>query len=74
MPRVSEVEEDGGDPILKAVFERQRGIYGGLLNPARDPVAVKGFACQRLQDHQVERPIRYFGHVAHQQEYAAGSC
>lgn len=35
MPRVSEIEDDGGDPILKASFDRQREIYGGLLNPAK---------------------------------------
>jgi alkylhydroperoxidase family enzyme len=35
MPRVSEIEEDGGDPILKASFDRQREMYGGLLNPAK---------------------------------------
>lgn len=35
MPRVSEIEEDGGDPILKASFDRQRETYGGLLNPAK---------------------------------------
>ena len=35
MPRVSEIEEDGGDPILKASFDRQRELYGGLLNPAK---------------------------------------
>ena len=31
MPRVSEIEDDGGDPILKASFDRQREMYGGLL-------------------------------------------
>jgi len=35
MPRVSEIEQDGGDPILKASFDRQREMYGGLLNPAK---------------------------------------
>ena len=35
MPRVSEIEEDRGDPILKASFDRQREMYGGLLNPAK---------------------------------------
>lgn len=35
MPRVSEIEEDGGDPILKASFDRQREMYGGVLNPAK---------------------------------------
>ena len=35
MPRVSEIEEDGGDPTLKAVFDKQREIYGGVLNPTK---------------------------------------
>ena len=35
MPRVSEIEEDGGDPTLKAIFDRQREIFGGLLNPTK---------------------------------------
>jgi alkylhydroperoxidase family enzyme len=35
VPRVSEIEEDGGDPILKASFDRQREMFGGLLNPAK---------------------------------------
>ena len=28
MARVSEIEEDGGDPTLKAVFDRQREMFG----------------------------------------------
>ena len=35
MPRVSEIEEDGGNPILKAAFDRQREMFGGLLNPTK---------------------------------------
>lgn len=35
MPRVSEIEEDGGDPTLKAIFDRQRETFGGLLNPTK---------------------------------------
>jgi alkylhydroperoxidase family enzyme len=35
MPRVSEIEEDGGDPTLKTIFDKQRELYGGLLNPAK---------------------------------------
>ncbi|MCF8533673.1 MAG: hypothetical protein K9G48_11765 [Reyranella sp.] len=35
MPRVSEIEEDGGDPTLKAIFDRQREMFGGVLNPAK---------------------------------------
>ena len=35
MPRVSEIEEDGGDPTLAAAFEKEREIFGGLLNPTK---------------------------------------
>ena len=35
MPRVSEIEDDGGDPILKEIFQRQREMFGDLLNPTK---------------------------------------
>ncbi len=35
MPRVSEIEDDGGDPTLKAVFDKQRELFGGVLNPSK---------------------------------------
>ena len=35
MPRVSEIEEDGGDPTLAAAFEKEREIFGGLLNSTK---------------------------------------
>ena len=35
MPRVSEIEEDGGDPTLAAAFEKEREMFGGLLNPTK---------------------------------------
>jgi alkylhydroperoxidase family enzyme len=35
MPRVSEVEEDGGDPILKELFEKESEVFGGLLNTTK---------------------------------------
>jgi alkylhydroperoxidase family enzyme len=35
MPRISEIEEDGGDPTLKAVFDKQRELFGGVLNPSK---------------------------------------
>jgi len=35
MPRVSEITDDGGDPVLKPVFDRQRDLFGGILNPTR---------------------------------------
>ncbi len=35
MPRVSEIDEDGGDPTLKAVFDKEREIFGDLLNPTK---------------------------------------
>jgi len=35
MPRISEIEEDGGDPTLKTIFDKQRELFGGVLNPAK---------------------------------------
>ena len=35
MPRVREIEEDGGDPTLAATFEKEREMFGGLLNPTK---------------------------------------
>lgn len=35
MPRVSEIEEDGGDATLKTVFDKQRELFGNLLNPTK---------------------------------------
>ncbi len=35
MPLVSEVTEDGGDPVLSKIFARQREMFGDLLNPTK---------------------------------------
>ncbi len=35
MPRVSEIEEDGGDPVLKEAFAKDRASFGGLLNTTK---------------------------------------
>jgi hypothetical protein len=35
MPRVSEIEEDGGDPILAPIFAKQRELFGYVLNPTK---------------------------------------
>ena len=35
MPRVREIEDDGGDPILKEIFDREREHFGGLLNTTK---------------------------------------
>lgn len=35
MPRVSEIEDDRGDPILGEIFRRQREMFGELLNPTK---------------------------------------
>jgi alkylhydroperoxidase family enzyme len=35
MPRVSEIEEDGGEPILAPIFAKQRELFGGILNPSK---------------------------------------
>jgi len=31
MPRVKEIDDEGGDPILKEVFAKEREVFGGLL-------------------------------------------
>ena len=35
MPRVSEIEDAGGDPVLKDIFEKERAAFGDLLNPTK---------------------------------------
>jgi alkylhydroperoxidase family enzyme len=35
MPRVREIADDGGDPILREVFARERELFGDLLNPTK---------------------------------------
>jgi alkylhydroperoxidase family enzyme len=35
MPRVSQIDTDGGDPILKELFAREREVFGDLLNPTK---------------------------------------
>ena len=35
MPRVWEIEEDGGDPILKKEFTKEREALGDLLNTTK---------------------------------------
>ncbi|MBV9975871.1 MAG: carboxymuconolactone decarboxylase family protein [Hyphomicrobiales bacterium] len=35
MPRVREIEEDGGDPTLADIFAKERETFGDLLNPTK---------------------------------------
>lgn len=35
MPRVREIADDAGDPILKEVFARDRELFGDLLNSTK---------------------------------------
>jgi alkylhydroperoxidase family enzyme len=35
VPRVREIDDDAGDPILKDLFERERALLGDLLNPTK---------------------------------------
>jgi alkylhydroperoxidase family enzyme len=35
MPRVREIEDDGGDPTLKELFARERELFGSLLNTTK---------------------------------------
>ena len=35
MPRVREIEDDGGDPILAKIFAKEREVFGGVLNTTK---------------------------------------
>ena len=35
MPRVREIEDAGGDPILTEIFAKEREAFGDLLNPTK---------------------------------------
>ena len=35
MPRVREIDDDGGDPILAEVFAKEREVFGHLLNTTK---------------------------------------
>jgi alkylhydroperoxidase family enzyme len=35
MPRVKEIEHDGGNPLLEELFAKERERFGGLLNPTK---------------------------------------
>jgi len=35
MPRVTEIESDGGDAELADMFAKERASFGGLLNPTK---------------------------------------
>jgi alkylhydroperoxidase family enzyme len=35
MPRVREIEDDGGDPVLKEAFAKEREMFGDLLNTTK---------------------------------------
>jgi hypothetical protein len=35
MPRVREIDDDGGDPILKEEFAKERDLFGDVLNTTK---------------------------------------
>ena len=35
MPRVREIEDDGGDPIIQDVFGKERETFGYVLNTSK---------------------------------------
>ncbi len=35
MPRVSEIDDARGDPILAEAFAKERAAYGDVLNPSK---------------------------------------
>lgn len=35
MPRVREIEDHGGDPILKEIYQKEHEFFGYVLNPTK---------------------------------------
>jgi alkylhydroperoxidase family enzyme len=35
MPRVQEIEDDGGDPTLTEIFAKERELFGAVLNTTK---------------------------------------
>ena len=35
MPRVKEIDDDAGEPILKEIFAKEREVFGSLLNTTK---------------------------------------
>jgi alkylhydroperoxidase family enzyme len=35
MPRVREIEDAGGDPILADIFAKEKEVFGGVLNTTK---------------------------------------
>jgi alkylhydroperoxidase family enzyme len=35
MPRVKEIEDDGGDPTLREIFAKEREFFGSVLNTTK---------------------------------------
>jgi alkylhydroperoxidase family enzyme len=35
VPRVSEIDDDRGDATLKPIFDKQRELFGEILNPTK---------------------------------------
>jgi len=35
MPRVREIEDDGGDPILQEMFQKEQDAFGYVLNTTK---------------------------------------
>jgi alkylhydroperoxidase family enzyme len=35
MPRVREIEDPGDDRVLREIFDREREMFGDLLNPTK---------------------------------------
>ena len=59
--RVSEIEEDGGDPTFgRRPFEKEREAFGGLLNPtkvlAHCPPILRGEAARHVDEQSGQLP------------------
>ena len=61
MPRVREIEDAGNDPILSDVLQRERELFGDLLNPTKvmahcPPILVAAKALGAAIEHSGHLP------------------
>lgn len=64
MPRVSEIEDDRGNPTLADIFAKEREAFGDLLNPTKvlahcPPIlkAAKALAASIQQSGQLPQAL-----------------
>ena len=72
MPRISEIEEDGGDPTLAAVFEKEREIFGGIAESHQGDGALPADPARRQASRRIDRAVGAVAEGAAAADLSAG--